>query len=367
MAMDSCSLAQGRHACTVFNKIQKVATATSRYTANLPPPCEWKSSLPDPSKRRKVNSLNEGPYDLGEKTLLQNGGPKDSETILYLAYGSNLCAETFQGRRGIRPLSRTNVVVPELVMTFDLAGLPYIEPCFANTRYRTTDSELPVLYPEVPDADNFQLLPTTKTGYRKTQWHKGLVGVVYEVTTSDFAHIIATEGGGASYQDVLVECYELNPTEDVVPEHPASEPFKAHTLYSPVVLPGTKPPKKGGRFSRPDPNYAQPSERYLKLINDGADEHELPMEYKGYLRRLRPYTITNQRQRLGAWIFSMIWLPFVSLVFGLNAKFADENGRVPPWLAAIIGAIFKGMWVSYDEFFHKVFGDGERTVDEIVL
>ena len=185
--------------------------------------------------------------------------------------------------------------------------------------------------------------------------------MVYEVTKADFAHIIATEGGGASYQDVLVDCYELPAGEDAVPEFPTTETFKAHTLYSPIYPPGTEPPSKGGRFSRPDPDYAQPSARYLKLITDGADEHALPEEYKKYLKQLRPYTITNQKQRLGGFIFGTIWLPFITLVFGLNSRLADRKGRAPAWLVAVTEAIFRGMWMSYDGFFYRLFGDGERT------
>ena len=187
------------------------------------------------------------------------GGPENPDTVLYLAYGSNLCAETFQGRRGIRPVSQVNVVVPELVMTFDLPGIPYVEPCFANTRYRKQpDTKVTTEF----DSEKTPLLTPIerRSDYHKTRWHKGLVGVVYEVTKSDYAHIIATEGGGASYQDVIVDCYELPPNVDTVPNTPTSQPFKAHTLFSPA-LPPDAPPKKGGRFTRPDPDYAQASAR----------------------------------------------------------------------------------------------------------
>ena len=358
----SGSMAAGSHAVTVVKKIKKVDLATTPNPSK-PPTCrQW---LPSPSKRRRTESLQERPFNLeaaNNGTLEEMGtGTKQPETVFYLAYGSNLAFETFQGKRGIRPLSQLNVVVPELVMTFDLAGLPYVEPCFANTKYRK-----PLPPPSSPNLSSrsLALLPnrTHKPKYHKTRWTKGLVGAVYEVTKSDFAHIIATEGGGASYQDVLVDCYELSPSEATIPEVPTTEAFKAHTLYSPIYPPGTKPPDKGRRISRPDPNYAQPSARYLKLISDGADEHALPEEYKEYLRQLRPYTITNQKQRLGAFIFGMIWLPFIMLVFGLNNRFADKKGRAPAWLVAITGALFKGMWDSYDGFFYRLFGDGERTV-----
>ncbi|KAL9076810.1 MAG: hypothetical protein Q9161_000795 [Pseudevernia consocians] len=342
----------GEQAAIIYKKIRKVSAASKE---SITPSC-WNIHLPCPSRQRKAQSVREQPFHFDKITPQElGGGPDHPHTVLYLAYGSNLCAQTFQGNRGIRPLSQVNVVVPELVMTFDLAGLPYIEPCFANTKYRHSS-------PPAYTSEKSHLLPKMPK-YHKDRWKKGLVGVVYEVTKEDYAHIIATEGGGASYQDVLVDCYELPHNEDIVPEFPISHPFKAHTLYSPILPPGEQP-EKGGRFSRPDPAYAQASVRYLKLITDGADEHALPGEYKDYLHQLRPYTMTTQKQRLGGWIFSMVWLPLISALFGLNSIFGDDNGKAPAWLVAVIGAMFRGVWTSYDGVFFALFGDGERTIYE---
>ena len=340
----------GEQAAVVYKKAEKISAASKEFRRST---C-WNLHLPCPSRQRKVQSLREKPFHLAKGIHQELGnGPDHPDTVLYLAYGSNLCARTFQGARGIRPLSQVNVVVPELVMTFDLVGLPYAEPCFANTKYRHTSTP-------TSTSEKSQLLPKKTPRYHKTRWHKGLVGVVYEVTKEDYAHIIATEGGGASYQDVLVDCHELPPNEDTVPEFPTSPPFKAHTLYSPVLPPG-ETPKKGGLFSRPDPDYAQASARYLKLITDGADEHALPREYKDYLHQIRPYTMTAQKQRLGGSIFSTIWRPLIFAVFMLYSVFGDENGQAPAWLVAVTGAIFRAMWTSYDRVFFPVFGDGERT------
>ena len=273
----------------------------------------------------------------------------DEKTKLYLAYGSNLCHETFQGKRGIRPLAALNVVVPSLRMTFDLPGIPYIEPCFANSA--TRDPTVPSPKPEY----------TVAQEYNKDKWKKGMVGVVYEVTLEDYAHIIATEGGGASYKDVLVTCYPL--AEDAgaeVPECPQSDAFKAHTLFAPMVPPDD-PDNHSGRFSRPDPSYAQPSARYLKLITDGADEHDLPSEYKEYLHGIRPYEARGVKTRMGAFIFQSLWLPFMLMLLALMQSSADKDGNVPAWVAKLGAAIFGAIWRSYDDFFKPMFGDGERT------
>ncbi|WPH03791.1 Hypothetical protein R9X50_00667400 [Acrodontium crateriforme] len=291
--------------------------------------------------------------------------PDSSKTVLYLAYGSNLCKKTFQGTRGIKPLSQINVQVPSLRLTFDLPGIAYTEPCFANSGTRDPDHDTPSARQPVEETP---LLSEPKRGpYRKDAWHKGLIGVVYEVTSEDYAHIIATEGGGSSYQDVLVDCYPFSDSNPraTVPQTPESKPFKAHTLFAPSVPPGTEPPKRGGRIQRPDTSYAQPSARYLNLIKDGAAELDLPYEYQDYLHSLRPYRMTTIKQRIGQVTFMAMWAPpILFIIFVLSKLFADKNGRQPKWLRDLSGAIFKAAWASYDVFFSKVFGDGERTITD---
>ena len=310
---------------------QASATLNCIWNMNTSPfPVSSSSKLPITSLSRIAEST---PTD--DKT----GDGGDEKSILYLAYGSNLSAETFKGNRGIKPLSAVNVHVPSLDLTFDLPGIPYQEPCFANTRYRKSTP--------------------SKNDYHKDRWHKGLIGVVYEVTPADYRTIIATEGGGASYQDVIVPCYIIPPGMKGVDPKPSGAAFKAHTLFAPSDH------NKGGRgISRPDPSYAQASARYLKLISDGAEEHELPAEYLAYLYNIRPYTITTYRQRVGQALFLGFWFPIVMFFFGLARTMADKEGKIPKWLARIQGVVFRIMWASYDNAYKKAFGDGERTMHE---
>lgn len=290
------------------------------------------------TQERRDTSLTESFSDA--RALLPSDIDSVSEkgkTVLYLAYGSNLCVETFREKRGIKPLSQINVLVPSLRLTFDLPGVPYIEPCFANSAMRNPDA-----------VDN--------EDYHKDRWKKGLVGCVYEVTPSDYARIIATEGGGAGYQDILVECYPL-PEGDTVPEKPTTQRFLAHTLFA--------PPKKS--HARPDPSYAQPSARYLNLITTGASELALPREYQAYLNEIWTYTITTKRQQMGKVLFASIWWPFLQLLLALNAKFQDSKGRSPSWLAQLTAVMFLSIWRCYDGAFKQAFGDGERTQGDEAL
>lgn len=361
------------HAIATLERIKTIdATPKSSYAST-----EERRQLPAPSFQRKLDSLDETPFDLnapaGEALHELNGRPTP-QTVFYLAYGSNLCYETFQGKRGIRPLAEVNVLVPELVLSFDMSGLPYLEPCFANTKYRTPNSS-----PQSSEGgetaviDNIPLHSSSTSQspskYHKTRWQKGLVGVVYEVTVTDYAKLIATEGGGSSYKDILVTCHELPPNTSTVPGSPPDDlnlpSLKAHTLYCPTFPRGHPALFHSGRALRPDPNYAQPSARYLNLITTGADEHALPQEYIGYLRNIRPYILTSKRQKLGRLVFMGVWFPVIIPLFYLNRLLADKRGETPWWLRMAFRGMSRLSWDSYDWVFRYVFGDGERTMGMI--
>ncbi|KAG7292734.1 hypothetical protein NEMBOFW57_002774 [Staphylotrichum longicolle] len=377
------------------------------------------SSIPHTSAQR-LSEPDVAPTPFPSEPILaksfHQNAPVKPKTVLYLAYGSNMCAETFLGMRGIRPLSQVNVAAPSLDLTFDLPGIPYREPCFANTAMRKIPGKKPPIDPPkfppgMPDrppvnppvAQDEDEDKENSLDRRSPVWDKGLYGVVYEVTTEDYAKIVATEGGGASYHEILVPCLVLPPSIRV-PEKPTIPappmPFLAHTLYAPRLpdLPdggdddsnkpspspnpnsddddGTKPSPPRPTPSvpswlapllrpvrRPQPDYAQPSARYLKLLRDGAREHELPAAYQSYLAALQPYTVTTRGQKLGQVLFLGFWAPVVILMMGGGRLFADKRGRSPAWMVAFSTAVFNLVWLSYDCVGKRVFGDGERTMD----
>ncbi|KAI1082687.1 hypothetical protein F5B20DRAFT_480134 [Whalleya microplaca] len=363
------------------------------------------ASIPRTSPERLAQASADGPDSpIASSTTT-------SSTVLYLAYGSNLSAETFLGRRGIRPISQLNVSAPAFDLAFDLPGLPYLEPCFANTTPRKLPKpptipgdppKLPLPPPPPPppvsssakedgnDDGASGLVPGVR-------WSRGLYGVVYEVTADDYAKIVRTEGGGANYLDVLTPCLALPPPIHVPEKPPFPElpprPFLAHTLYAPQV----PPPKdgdgnendngeRGGNgdgddggdgdgkkhwwqrlllpLRRPDPAYAQPSPRYLKLIRDGAREHGLPEEYQRYLTGLGAYRPTTWRQEIGRLLVGVFFLPLFVVLIALGALLADEEGRVPKALGVAMLVAVNALWMVYDAVLKPVFGDGERTVVE---
>lgn len=435
--------------CCVQAVLQRLWTLDWTPT---PPPPDYPpiSSIPrTPSGRldraAPPKPVPEAPFPSSAPQAAPYLSDPSSSTVLYLAYGSNLAAETFLGQRGIRPLSAINVSAPSLRLTFDLPGIAYKEPCFANTAPRKIPKppklppglpdppgSLPDLPPEIPPGFSFppRRLPLTTTtsssvkgttaAARETAgggggggggvtenahgdpvWDKGLIGVVYEVTLEDYATIVKTEGGGASYKDILVPCIPIPTTPPGIPEKPPvpelPRPFLAHTLYAPRIpqKPGDGDgDKKGirGRDDgdgegddddrsfldrlkdrwrklllqpiRPDPEYAQPSARYLKLITDGAAEHNLPAEYQRWLASLQPYTITTRCQAMGQYLFLGLVMPVMLLYLALGKVLADDKGQVPIWFGLVMETFFHLVWRVYDRWFKPVFGDGERTVGE---
>ncbi|KAH8147457.1 uncharacterized protein LAJ45_08614 [Morchella importuna] len=268
--------------------------------------------------------------------------------ILYLAYGSNLDAGVFQGRRGIKPLSATVVTVPSLTLVFDLPGIAYIEPCFANVRTRKVNApseKQPLVAEEgLEDMEATVVLSKLSEGrYRDSEDPNddvdapALMGVVYEVTPEDYATIIATEGGGASYADVTVDCISID-----------GKSLKAHTLLAPTTK------------TRPN-SGAQASARYLNIISSGAEQHGLPESYRSWLARFRPYRVTTLRQRVGCVLFVAMWAPAVMVTFAVSRWC---SGSHKSWAIKISESVFGGMWSSYDRLFKPYFGDGERTEGE---
>ena len=282
--------------------------------------------------------------------------PNAPETVLYLAYGSNMCAQTFLGMRKIRPLSEVNVSAPSLNLTFSLPGFPYIEACFANVDYRGRPEK---------ETQNIQ----------DGRWDGSMMGVVYEVTKKDWRNIMRTEGGGASYNEILVPCVPLPRASTSASDAAATtkarpEKFLARTLYAPRLPKNIDPSKRSlwerlttGPY-RPSDNYAQPSLRYLNLLRVGAKEHDLPKVYRDYLDNMQPYTMTTISQKIAKGIMIVLYVPLLLFIMRGSALLADETGKLPRPFATGMTILSNTIWATYDYIMKPIFGDGERTMDK---
>lgn len=290
--------------------------------------------------------------------LLQH--KEKEKTFYYLAYGSNLASSTFLGRRGIRPLSATNVLCPGQILVFDLDGIPYWEPCFANIREVSQDERL-TLHKRIATAGSpenvvkeyMSELDRLVANSNGEVWKNALIGVVYEVTETDYATIIRTEGGGAGYKDVEVDCYVLPKVDEKGNSGPVTT-IRAHTLRA--------PPEKVNQNST-----SQPSPRYLNLLVTGAKEHSLPPAYTSYLSSLHGYRRTTWRQKVGGFVFLAQWiLPLAMLLNVKNLLSDKKSGKSPTWIQKWETGLFALMWTCYKWVYKPIWGNGQRTIGDDV-
>lgn len=282
-----------------------------------------------------AEALDSNAQNTKTKSNCNGDSSEDSSKYLwYLAYGSNLNSKVFRGRRGIRPHAARPVLAPGLQLAFDLPGVPYLEPRFANCRVlpppnqnkdfvdeakvtmkkdakagapeevARVDSDAKVTVATCNDtADK----PALGDGDAKKQdvddgeeeltalvarlhhgcWtgeERAMLGVAYLVSPHDFARILATEGGGASYRMVAVDARVLRTpgprtqqrnekkktkeSKDVKNDNDNEKGVvnKRKVLTGEIIRAFTlvAPPEKTRTVS------GQPSLRYLNLIREGA-------------------------------------------------------------------------------------------------
>jgi gamma-glutamylcyclotransferase len=162
-------------------------------------------------------------------------------TVWYFAYGSNMQRATFCARRGIDYRRALPARVAGWRLVLDKPPLVPVGEGFANI---------------IPDAG------------------AAVLGVLYEITPDDLAHVDLTEG-------VLIGNYRRIDVSVVTLGEPALAVVAA-TLAS----------------DKRNPDLL-PSDRYLQCLIAGAEEHGLPAEYVAQLRALpcRPESEDARRFR----------------------------------------------------------------------
>jgi hypothetical protein len=222
------------------------------------------------------------------------------EYVYNFAYGSNMHSNVLSGRRKIQPFESVPGVLEGWQLTFNLRGIPGIEPCFGNIQ-ENSDSEI----------------------------H----GVLHKITGNDFKRLLATEGGGGvdengyiprivnvhSYDGRIIEAFAL-----VV------------RSMSPAIL----------------NRHAQPSARYMNLLRDGASHHKIHPLYIEYLQSL-PSSERNTPMMIlmiiGILLFialcSPIWIPVLLYYFCTDQK---VHGK-----AFFISFIMNNVWRIY--YLHDIF------------
>ena len=154
--------------------------------------------------------------------------------VYNFAYGSNMSPKVLSGRRKIHPIESTPGILEGWQLTFDLRGIPAVEPCFGNI---------------------------------KENGECEVHGILHRMTGSEFRQLLASEGGagvdpnGYIPHEVSVKAYD-------------GRTISAYALVvhqtSPMVL----------------LHHTLPSARYVSLLCQGATHYGIHPLYIEYLQSL---------------------------------------------------------------------------------
>jgi len=249
--------------------------------------------------------------------------------IWYFAYGSNMKAATMT-RRGITAFEVKNVVVPSLILTFDIFGIPYSEPSMASVAE----------FRESGFNDGEGATGVSAANQKIPPAH----GAAYLLSGVDYYRLVVSEGGGVGYVELAVEAYVLGSREHGESER--REKLTVHTL-------------KAKHPWRPN---AAPSGRYMSLLLEGCIERGLPRTYYDYLKSIPSYRKPESLWgRFGAAMFLLWWRTVLRFLVRLIKLQLDENGHAPRWLGTVIVMVYGMMWWYHDTLHSRIWGRGDGT------
>lgn len=166
---------------------------------------------------------------MADQPLLPNH--VNDQSVWYLAYGSNLSAATFEDERHMRPQAAVAVEVPGWALAMSSAGFPYSEPAFASIKETT------------PEKSSLGSSPS-------------LIGTAYLLSRHQWIQIIASEGGGIAYREVVVTAHPLQ--DDARQQWGAT--IAARSLCSTMELNRVR---RSGAQARPSARYLVSNEPNL--------------------------------------------------------------------------------------------------------
>lgn len=108
---------------------------------------------------------------------------------------------------------------------------------------------------------------------------------------------------------------------------------------------------------RSDQNIANLSQR---LLQEGAEEHNLPGDYREYLRSIPCFTPSSEPlSRVGSALFLSVGRRVVVRLARRVKRTIDEEGRCPEWYGTLILVVYTAMWWWHDYVFAVIFGRGD--------
>ncbi|KAG0355646.1 hypothetical protein BC939DRAFT_456021 [Gamsiella multidivaricata] len=282
-------------------------------------------------------------------TPVDNKAINNTPTIWYLAYGSNMDPKVLTGRRKIQPIESRPVIVPNYWLSFDIGGIPFIEPCFASilkmdsSRLHEKAYALHV-HSRTQHGREF-LWDESHPDHPQRSYPPVLQGVVHRITLRDWQLVIQSEGGWGydvptGYNQIEVDCVVVG----------SKEHLSAHVLEARPLSVKT---------------HCQPTARYKSLLTAGAAHHSLDPAYQRYLAGIVPYECTGLRSRIARSIFTVVSSPLMimfAIMFWRNkGKSADQLKRPPYWAAWCFDRAARFSGGMHDYLIAPIFGSGRRS------
>jgi hypothetical protein len=216
-------------------------------------------------------------------------------------------------RRKVFPNKSFPCSAPGWYLNFDTKGIAFLEPAFASIGKDPMFKDMPEVH-----------------------------GVIHEITSSEYEQIRRTEGGGGyadvGYQDQIVKVclYDGNIIEAITLVE-----FNAKQIH----------------------DNGFPSQRYLKLLEDGAEYHKLDQSYLIFLRNLPRYipnrTIWGSFCRF---LYISLILTMAMPVFLPMAFCRLLNVRAPRVLYVAVSYAVSVAHFLYLTLFRPVLGNGAGEI-----
>ncbi|GAA6014854.1 hypothetical protein JCM11491_002138 [Sporobolomyces phaffii] len=213
--------------------------------------------------------------------------------------------------QGLAPVSSSTVVVPSAFLSFDIKGVPFLEPCFANCIVQGYNDRI-----ESNSSDD------RSDAYKRWVWERcatgaeyegnlphALEGVVYEMTSSEFDVLLGRLLSASPATRHSLVSVEFTPFVNGDPDAaPRPDPSRGENRAELVVFDSVGFPSSGP---------LQPTQQYLALILRGAFfTGPLSRTYLAHLFLLRPYDPTRTfANRVLAVVARVVLVPEFVLVY----------------------------------------------------
>lgn len=164
-------------------------------------------------------------------------------TYNYFAFGSNMALSTMTALRNLNPIAQTPAVLPNHRLCFNVPGIPLVEPSWASVE---------------PDPEN------------------NVHGVLYKLTSDDFANVCRSEGVPFSYQ--LHRC-KVIPYRSNNEGNAGTLALEKYDIQDSSVLNISAFTLRAGRDEWRKGKDIAPSQSYINVLLRGAREFKLDTEY----------------------------------------------------------------------------------------